>query len=118
MHLQPPQGHRRKPFDLLLRVLEATLLPALRKVTSHLLEDLMRRYIYSSLPTSVRISVPAASAAEAEALAARLEHETHDLDSLAQLGVQIEEISFGDHSDTELAEEGEYDASSVDAEAH
>jgi len=65
------------------------------------------RYTFSSLPTSLRFSLTAATVEEAQARAARLEDETHHLSSLGQLGVRIEEISFGDHSDTELAERDE-----------
>ncbi|KFG71364.1 hypothetical protein [Streptomyces mutabilis] len=64
----------------------------------------MPRYTFSSLPRSLRFSVIAATAKEAEARAAQLEDETHDLASLDKLGVRIEDLSFGDHSDTELAE--------------
>ncbi|MET9779266.1 hypothetical protein ABZ023_34330 [Streptomyces sp. NPDC006367] len=55
-------------------------------------------------PTSLRFSLVAATAQEAEARAAQLENETHDLASFDKLGVRIEGLSFGDHSDTELAE--------------
>ncbi|MFJ4703000.1 hypothetical protein ACIP5N_33100 [Streptomyces sp. NPDC088768] len=64
----------------------------------------MPRYTFSSLPTSLRFSLIAATAQEAEARAAQLEDETHDLVSLHKLGVRVEDLSFGDHSDTELAE--------------
>lgn len=76
----------------------------------------MRRTVYSLIPTSVRISVPAPSAEEAEALTARLEDETHDLDSLARLGVRIEEISFGAHSDAELFGQDESNAGSAESQ--
>ncbi|WP_331746804.1 hypothetical protein OG923_34215 (plasmid) [Streptomyces halstedii] len=62
----------------------------------------MPRYTFSSLPTSMRFSLIAATAQKAEGRAAQLEDETHDLASLGKLGVQVEELSFGDHSDTEL----------------
>ncbi|MFJ5817302.1 hypothetical protein ACIQGT_25910 [Streptomyces sp. NPDC093108] len=76
----------------------------------------MHRYTFSSLPTSLRFSLTAATAEEAQAQAARLEHETHDLASLSELGVRIEDISFGDHSDTERAETDEHgSADSPDA---
>ncbi|MEV7157160.1 hypothetical protein AB0N77_21430 [Streptomyces misionensis] len=64
----------------------------------------MPRYTFSALPTSVRFSLLAAPPEEAEARAARLEDEAHDLTSLDRLGVRIEEVVFGDHSDTELSE--------------
>ncbi|MCZ1011997.1 hypothetical protein [Streptomyces lydicus] len=70
----------------------------------------MPRYTFSSLPTSLRFSLTAATAEEAQAQAARLEHETHDLASLSKLGVRIEDISFADHSDTEMAEPDEHDS--------
>ncbi|MFE9250891.1 hypothetical protein [Streptomyces sp. NPDC007088] len=74
------------------------------------------RYAFSSLPTSLRFSLTAATAEEAQAQAAWLEHETHDLASLSDLGVRIEDISFGDHSDTEMAETDEHgSADSPDA---
>lgn len=76
----------------------------------------MHRYTFSSLPTSLRFSLTAATAEEAQAQAARLEHETHDLASLSRLGVRIEDVSFGDHSDTEMAETDEHgSADSPDA---
>ncbi|MET8816657.1 hypothetical protein ABZW47_32270 [Streptomyces sp. NPDC004549] len=68
------------------------------------------RYTFSSLPTSLRFSLTAATAEEAQAQAARLEDETHDLASLHELGVRIEGVSFGDHSDTEMAEVDEHDS--------
>lgn len=64
----------------------------------------MPRYTFSSLPTSLRFSLIAATAEDAEARAAQLEDETHDLASLDRFGVRIENLSFGDHSDTELAD--------------
>ncbi|MEO3976962.1 hypothetical protein [Streptomyces sp. CAU 1734] len=64
----------------------------------------MPRYTFSTLPTSLRFSLIAATAQEAEARVARLEDETHNVTSLGTLGVRIEDLSFGDHSDTELAE--------------
>ncbi|MER8118957.1 hypothetical protein [Streptomyces sp. NPDC094031] len=64
----------------------------------------MPRYTFSLLSASLRFSPIAATAQEAEARAAQLEDETHDLASLGKLGVQVEDLSFGDHSDTELVE--------------
>lgn len=75
----------------------------------------MPLYSFTGLPVYVRFSLTAANSTEAEALAEQLGHETYDLDSLRRLGVSIEEISFGDPSDTELADTDSGCAHSLDA---
>jgi hypothetical protein len=61
----------------------------------------MPRFKISGLPTSVLYSMRATTQAEADERAAKLSDETHSPASLAELGVRIEEITFGDADDNE-----------------
>jgi hypothetical protein len=61
----------------------------------------MPHFSFTPLPTAVRFSLTATTSAEAWELAIQLSNGTCDLAALGELGVQIEEITFGDHADTE-----------------
>lgn len=74
------------------------------------------RCAFTGLPSFVRFSLIAATDVEAAALATRLGDEAHDPRSLAELGVRIEEIGFGDPADIELAETERLIASAVEAQ--
>ncbi|MET9393666.1 hypothetical protein ABZY20_25200 [Streptomyces sp. NPDC006624] len=64
----------------------------------------MPHFSFTSLPTAVRFRLTATTSAEAWELAMQLSDGTYDLVALHKLGVQIEEVTFGDHADTEQCE--------------
>lgn len=61
----------------------------------------MPHFSFTSLPTAVRFHCVATTSAEARELVMQLSNETYDLATLRELGFQIEELTFGDHADTE-----------------